>query len=117
MIPTTNATHGRHAAFIPDPYVPESGNPGYRVLHYDLDLDCKLGGNRLDGRALITGIAETDLSRLGLDLAGLRVSKASVNGAKVARQAQRARKAGAPAARSPAGRGGIHTRDPLRRDP
>ena len=92
MIPTTNATHGRHAAFIPDPYVPESGNPGYRVLHYDLDLDCKLGGNRLDGRALITGIAETDLSRLGLDLAGLRVSKASVNGAKVARQAQRAGK-------------------------
>ena len=92
MIPTTNATHGRHAAFIPDPYVPESGNPGYRVLHYDLDLDCKLGGNRLDGRALITGVAETDLSRLGLDLAGLRVSKASVNGAKVARHAQRAGK-------------------------
>ncbi len=45
------------AAFIPDAYIPRSGSAAYTVEHYDLDLDCKLGGNRLDGRARITAVA------------------------------------------------------------
>ena len=42
-----------------DPYVPERGELGYDVLHYDLDLKYSINSNRLDGRARIT-IRPTD---------------------------------------------------------
>ncbi|MFJ6418793.1 M1 family metallopeptidase [Paeniglutamicibacter sp. NPDC091659] len=83
---------GTQASFLPDAYVPRSGSADYRVLHYDLDLDCKLGGNRLDGRAVITAVATTELHRISLDLSGLRASRCHVNGAKVARFTQKAGK-------------------------
>ena len=64
----------------PDPYVPYRGDTGYRVRHYDLDLDYRVSSNRLSGKARITATATTTLDRFGLDLAGLRVSKVSVDG-------------------------------------
>ena len=76
-----------------DSYLPGNGNPGYRVAHYELELDYKLGSNRLAGRALLTATAGEPLPRLRLDLAsGLRVTKLAVNGKRVARFAQRDRK-------------------------
>ena len=80
------------APFLPDAYVPRSGSAAYRVLHYDLDLDCRLGGNRLDGRAVITAVATAPLQRLELDLSGLRASRCQLNGAKVSRFTQKAGK-------------------------
>ncbi|MDT5030891.1 MAG: hypothetical protein QOC94_1062, partial [Actinoplanes sp.] len=37
-----------------DSYLPGHGNGGYRVLHYDLDLDYRVVPNRLAGRATVT---------------------------------------------------------------
>ena len=51
-----------------DSYLPAHGNGGYRVEHYDLDLDYKLAANRLAGRAVLTAVADTPLSRFSLDL-------------------------------------------------
>ncbi|WP_433789114.1 M1 family metallopeptidase [Actinoplanes sp. CA-252034] len=51
-----------------DPYLPENGNGGYRVLHYDLDLDYRVVSNRLAGRAVVTARAVQPLSRFSLDL-------------------------------------------------
>jgi aminopeptidase N len=90
--PPNNTTTAAAASFIPDAYVPRAGSADYRVTHYDLDLDCKLGGNRLDGRATITAVALTELRRIGLDLSGLRASRCHVNGAKIARSTQKAGK-------------------------
>ncbi len=41
-----------------DPYLPRHGNGGYRVTHYDLDLDYRVEPNRLDGGATITAVAD-----------------------------------------------------------
>lgn len=69
-------------ALLPDPYLPLTGSAAYSVEHYDLDLECKLGGNRLDGRARIRCTALEDLERIEVDLAGLQASKVAVNGKK-----------------------------------
>lgn len=74
---------------IPDPYTPGSGNSGYAVKHYDLDLDCRLASNRLSGRAVITARTTTALPTIALDLAGLRATKVSVNGDKAVKFVQR----------------------------
>lgn len=63
-----------------DPYIPERGDGGYDVLHYDLDLKYSISSNRLDGRARITIRPTEPLRRVGLDLSGLRVTKATVGG-------------------------------------
>lgn len=36
-----------------DPYLPNSGNFGYRVSRYELELDYKVSSNRLSGTATI----------------------------------------------------------------
>ena len=41
-----------------DPYLPAHGNGGYRVEHYDLDLDYRVAANRLAGRAVLTAVAD-----------------------------------------------------------
>jgi aminopeptidase N len=63
-----------------DPYLPKHGNGGYRVQHYDLDLEYRIGANRLDGTAVITATAEHALSRLSFDLVGPRVGAVLVDG-------------------------------------
>jgi aminopeptidase N len=71
-----------------DPYVPGRGNGGYDVTGYELDLAYRVGSNLLTGKARITAVATQDLSRLSLDLVGLRVQKVTVDG-RPARWAQR----------------------------
>lgn len=73
----------------PDPYVPYRGDSGYRVRHYDLDLEYRVSNNRLSGKARITAVSTGRLERFGLDLAGLRVSRVSVDGHRPARYTHR----------------------------
>ena len=61
-----------------DSYVPTTGNGGYTVTHYDLDLDYRVASNRLAGTAVITGVATSKLERFSLDLTGLGAEKVSV---------------------------------------
>ncbi|MFJ5712102.1 M1 family metallopeptidase [Streptomyces sp. NPDC093105] len=68
------------ASGLQDPYFPRLGNGGYDVSHYALDLAFDPDGGRLDGTARITARATQDLSALNLDLAGLTVSGATVDG-------------------------------------
>jgi aminopeptidase N len=63
-----------------DSYLPEHGNGGYRVLHYDLDLDYRVVSNRLAGGAAITAVATQSLSRLTLDLGRFRIQDVRVDG-------------------------------------
>ncbi|MEU2244227.1 M1 family metallopeptidase [Streptomyces sp. NPDC018338] len=72
------------AAGLRDPYFPRLGNGGYDVRHYALSLAYDPGTGRLDGTAEITARAGQDLSAFNLDLAGLRVSGATVDGAPAA---------------------------------
>lgn len=77
------------AASADDPYLPESGNGGYRVSRYDLDLTYRVSSNRLSGRAVLSAVATQELARLSLDLVGLRADKVSVNGHRAAKTAVR----------------------------
>jgi aminopeptidase N len=67
---------------LPDPYTPGHGSPDYTVAHYDLDLEVKLASNRLAGRARLRATANRRLETITLSLAGLRVLKAQVEGAR-----------------------------------
>jgi aminopeptidase N len=68
------------AASIGDPYLPESGNGGYTVGHYELELSYRPGANRLEGWARITLTTSHALRRFSLDLADFVVSKVLVDG-------------------------------------
>lgn len=70
------------AAGLRDPYFPRLGNGGYDVTHYglDLDVDVRPGRDELRGTATITARATQDLSSFNLDLTGLDVRSASVEG-------------------------------------
>jgi aminopeptidase N len=64
-----------------DPYLPATGNFGYRVSRYDLDLEYKVAINRLTGSATITAVTLAALRTFTLDLSdALTVTKVSVNG-------------------------------------
>jgi aminopeptidase N len=68
-----------------DSYVPTSGNGGYQVEHYALDLQYKTATNRLEAVATISAVSDQQLSRFTLDLSRLRVSRVSVDGRRAAR--------------------------------
>ncbi|MFF0556478.1 M1 family metallopeptidase [Streptomyces sp. NPDC004266] len=72
------------AAGLRDPYFPKLGNGGYDVGHYGLALAYDPASGRLDGTAEITARATQDLSAFNLDLAGLTVRRATVDGAPAA---------------------------------
>ncbi|MEV0501173.1 M1 family metallopeptidase [Streptomyces spectabilis] len=74
-------TAGPGAAGVGDALFPALGNGGYDVSHYALALDYVPETNRLEGTATITARATQGLSRFNLDLAGLTVRTATVNGA------------------------------------
>ncbi len=63
-----------------DPYVPGHGDATYAVEHYDLTLDYQVRTNHLDGTAVLTCVAETDLPAFELDLHGLQPKKVEVRG-------------------------------------
>jgi aminopeptidase N len=90
MVARSNGQPGPETAG--DPYVPTHGNGGYQVESYELDLDYRVNSNRLSGKATITAVATQDLSRISFDLAGLRVSKVSVNGRRSPRYVHRSGK-------------------------
>ncbi|WP_436492638.1 M1 family metallopeptidase [Actinokineospora sp. HUAS TT18] len=79
------------AATSHDAYLPMHGNGGYRVTHYDLDLDYRVGPGRLDGRARLTVVPTHALSRFSLDFAKLRVTRVLIDN-KPVRYAQRGSK-------------------------
>ncbi|MGI6871161.1 M1 family metallopeptidase [Amycolatopsis sp. 3B14] len=56
------------------------GSDDYRVTHYDLELDYKIGPNRLSARAALSAVAAGELSRIPLDLAGFAVKGVRVDG-------------------------------------
>ncbi len=86
-----------------DGYLPAHGNGGYRVRHYDLDLDYRIGPNRLSATAVLTCEATQALSRLTLDFGEFRVSRVLVEG-KPAKYVRRGLKLQVKPARSiPAG--------------
>jgi len=68
-----------------DPYFPDHGDARYSVRHYDLELEVRIDGNRLDGRAALAAVAVTDLTALELDLGPFSVTNVTVDGAKPAR--------------------------------
>lgn len=68
------------ASGVHDPYFPKLGNGGYDVTHYDLTLDVDPDEQTLRGTAAITARATQDLSSFNLDLAGLTVDSATVEG-------------------------------------
>ena len=64
-----------------DPYLPGSGNLGYRVSRYDLQLEYKVSSNRLSGTATITATSYEELRRFTFDLyRDMRAEKVTVNG-------------------------------------
>ncbi|MBB6435658.1 M1 family metallopeptidase [Streptomyces candidus] len=67
-----------------DRLFPKLGNGGYDVSHYTLDLDYDPAAHRLKGIAEITARATQELSAFSLDLAGLKVDGATVEGQKAA---------------------------------
>lgn len=67
---------------IGDPYFPLSGNGGYDVKHYGLNIDYVPATDVLTGHAIITAKATQNLSRFDLDLHGLTVKSITVNGRK-----------------------------------
>jgi aminopeptidase N len=73
-----------------DPYLAGHGDPAWSAAHYALDLGYDLAGNRLRGEAVIDAVANEQLSRVVLDLAGLEVSKVTVDGRPPAKYATRA---------------------------
>ncbi|POH72778.1 M1 family metallopeptidase [Arthrobacter glacialis] len=84
----------RHAATpdipaLPDPYIPRHGSTSYAVDHYELELEVRLAGNQLQGRAVITARALVALDTVELDLVGLGMDKASVDGVRVLKHSHR----------------------------
>lgn len=68
------------AAGLGDTLYPELGNGGYDVQHYTLDLDVDTATNFLRGVATIEAQALHTLSQFNLDLYGLEVESAEING-------------------------------------
>ncbi|KUI35318.1 peptidase M1 [Mycobacterium sp. IS-1496] len=82
----TRSKKAKNTPAVIDPYLPETGNFGYRVSRYELDLEYKVAINRLSGTATITAVTLAALRTFTLDLADtLRVTKVAVNGRRPAR--------------------------------
>ncbi len=78
---TSKKTAKKAATPVIDPYLPETGNFGYRVSRYELELEYKVTINRLSGTATITAVTLASLRTFTLDLSdAMSVTKVSVNG-------------------------------------
>lgn len=71
-----------------DSYLPGSGNGGYGVDSYDLDLRYRVMTNRLDGRAVLTITTTQQLDSFSFDLTRLRVSRVRIEGQRGVKFAQ-----------------------------
>ncbi|MDO9397600.1 MAG: M1 family metallopeptidase [Herbiconiux sp.] len=83
-------THGSSSGG--DDYIPTSGNGGYSVEHYALELDYRVVTNRMQGTAVIRAHSTQELSRFSLDFAGLSVMKVTVDGVRPRKLAETVRK-------------------------
>ena len=64
-----------------DAYVPGHGDERYSVLGYDIELDIKLAGNHVQGKAVLRAVAgAAPLAPFALDLHALKVARLSVDG-------------------------------------
>jgi aminopeptidase N len=63
-----------------DPYHPNHGNHGYRVEHYDLEVDYRPASGRLRGDARLTLVATEPLTSLRLDLHALTAHRVRLDG-------------------------------------
>jgi len=91
-LPAGAAEHRRErpgTADPPDPYFPQLGNRGYDVTHYDLGLRYDPSTGAVRGDTKITATSKAPLRRFHLDLVGMRVDAAAVDGvpARVERRA------------------------------
>ncbi len=68
------------AAGLGDPYLPDAGNGGYDVDHYDLEVRYDPATDVLVGRATISARATQNLSRFNLDFDGLSIDEITVEG-------------------------------------
>src|SRR6201999_1014923 len=76
-----------------DPYLPKSGNLGYRVSRYELTLEYKVAINRLSGSATIAAVTLNELEEFPPDLADpMTVSKVLVTGRRAPHSACREKK-------------------------
>ena len=89
-VPSRSSSYG--SASLGDEYLPATGNGGYTVEHYDLDLDYRVATNRLSATAVITARATMRLERFSLDFASLSVEKVTVNGARPRKTTHASRK-------------------------
>jgi aminopeptidase N len=84
--PRLPGTTGPSAVFSPgdaglgDSYFPASGNGGYDVERYHLDLRYDPSSGRLDGRAVVTAVATQNLSRFNLDFGALDITSVVIDG-------------------------------------
>ncbi len=67
---------------VGDSLYPGLGNPGYDVLHYEIELDIVPLANSILAVTLITAQATEDLEAFNLDLSGLEVHSVVVDGAR-----------------------------------
>jgi aminopeptidase N len=63
-----------------DPFFPRSGNSGYDVSSYHLQLSYQPRNGRLNATATIVAVAGQRLGHFSLDLDGLKVTKVNVDG-------------------------------------
>ena len=80
-VPTTTTAPAVEPVGIGDSFYPGLGNPGYDVLHYDIDLDVDPAANTVSALTLATAQATEDLEAFNLDLSGLQVHSVTVDGA------------------------------------
>ncbi|AHH94406.1 M1 family metallopeptidase [Kutzneria albida] len=66
--------------FVPDPLLPDLGNPGYHATAYDLSFRFRPESRLVDGTATMTGTADRRLTELALDHAGGTVRQVTVDG-------------------------------------
>ncbi|BDI24115.1 M1 family metallopeptidase [Herbiconiux sp. L3-i23] len=71
---------GASASSPVDGYLPGMGDDGYHVVGYDLDLDYRVRGNRLQAVARLTILPRRTVDELSLDFSGLRVAKVTIDG-------------------------------------
>ena len=81
LLATTTASAAPGTTTGGDSYFPAAGNGGYDVTHYGLGLKYDLDG-RLDGTAVITLTATTDLDSFSLDLRDLQATTVLVDARK-----------------------------------
>ena len=79
--PSTTVVEAVDAADgLDDPYYPELGGGSIDVQHYALALTVSADGRRIDGTATLTILPTPPLASISLDLLGLEVASARVDG-------------------------------------